>query len=142
MKKLLLAGAVSICVFSSMIAENKNPSTDKISNNKIVSTANNSQAINYWIDSLYSMMHLSEAGLDHSVFFDACKGYQYFLSENALAKPGLLTICDFSQPSSKKRLYVLDLNEGKILFNTYVAHGRNSGNDYATSVQVDRKSTR
>jgi len=136
MKKLLLACAVCICVLTSMIAETKAPSIHNLSiGNSIsaVSASDNSSAVNYWIDSLYSMMHLSDAGLDRSVFFNACKGYQYLLSENVLAKSELLTICDYSQCSSKKRLYVLDLNEGKILFNTYVAHGRNSGNEYATS---------
>jgi len=78
-------------------------------------------------------MRLSAAGLSRDVFFTAYKGYQYLLAANKLAKQGLLTICDYSQPSSKKRLYVLDLNSATILFNTYVSHGRNSGNEYATS---------
>jgi hypothetical protein len=92
-----------------------------------------SAEVNYWIDSLYSTMNLNENGLSRSIFFTACKGYEYMLSQNKLNKQGILTICDYSQRSSKKRLYVLDLNQGKILFNTYVAHGRNSGNEYATS---------
>jgi hypothetical protein len=119
-----------------MIAENKTLPVNTISKNKAEvssSGSDNSPEINYWIDSLYSIMHLSDAGLDRAVFFNACKGYQYLLSQNALAKPEILTICDYSQRSSKKRLYVLDLTEGKILFNNYVAHGRNSGADYATS---------
>lgn len=44
-----------------------------------------------------------------------------------------LTIIDFTLPSSKKRLWVINLNSHKILFNTYVAHGRNSGILYANS---------
>ena len=137
MKKLFFA--LTVCfflftVFTSMIAEKNAPASKTISNNNTPGVADDKLSdVNYWIDSLYSEMHLSEAGLTRDVFFDAYKGYEYFLSENALAKPGLLTICDFSQPSSKKRLYVLDFSNGKILFNTYVAHGRNSGNDYATS---------
>lgn len=42
-----------------------------------------------------------------------------------------ITICDFSQPSRNKRLYVIDLKTDELLINTYVAHGRNSGGEYA-----------
>ena len=138
MKKLILASAVCISLFTaltSMIVEKK-AAASTTSHNKVtaaVSSMDSAAELSYWVDSLYSIMNLSDAGLSRDVFFTAYKGYQFFLSGNALTKPGLLTICDFSQPSSKKRLYVLDLDAGKILFNTYVAHGRNSGNDYATS---------
>lgn len=39
----------------------------------------------------------------------------------------ILTIIDYSLPSSEKRLWVFDLNEKKLLFHTYVSHGLNSG---------------
>lgn len=39
----------------------------------------------------------------------------------------ILTIIDYSLPSSEKRLWVLDLYEKKLLFHTYVAHGLKSG---------------
>jgi len=123
-------------VFTSIIAANKPVTVSKQAVNKIENYAagtDNSPEINYWIDSLYSEMDLSAAGLTRSAFFKACKGYEYLLAQNEIQKPGILTICDYSQPSNKKRLYILDLNEGKILFNTYVSHGRNSGSDFATS---------
>ena len=137
MKKVLLAFIVCVSlftVFTSMIVEKKASAATTPSKDSTISVLDDQLSnINYWIDSLYTDMHLAQAGLNREVFFNACKGYEYFLSENALSKPGLLTICDFSQPSSKKRLYVLDLENARVLFNTYVAHGRNSGNDYATS---------
>ncbi len=136
MKKLLLIGSVCICVFTSIIAA-KNPGDVSGTVNKTgysaMSGTDNSPEVNYWIDSLYTEMNLAASGLTRTAFFDACKGYEYLLTKNAIQKPGLLTICDYSQSSDKKRLYVLNLNAGKILFNTYVAHGRNSGKDYATS---------
>lgn len=134
MKKLILVGSLCFCLFTSMIAINKVHAKKEITYS---TTFNYSITLNtaesYWIDSLYANMHLSDAGLSHTAFFDACKGYEYLLSQNNLEKQGIITICDFSQPSNKKRLYVLNLNTQKILFNTYVSHGRNSGNDYATS---------
>ena len=39
----------------------------------------------------------------------------------------ILTVIDYSQPSSEKRLWVFDLKEQKLLFHTYVSHGLNSG---------------
>ena len=43
----------------------------------------------------------------------------------------ILTIVDFTKPSTARRLWVLDLNNHTVLFNDYVAHGKNSGDNYA-----------
>ncbi len=138
----MLACAVCIVVLTSMIAvKTKSPSETIPKKTTVIGSAvNSAAAVNYWIDSLYTTMHLDQAGLSRSIFFTACKGYEYMLSQNALFKQGLLTICDYSQCSNKKRLYVLDINQAKILFNTYVSHGRNSGNDYATSFSNSNES--
>lgn len=45
----------------------------------------------------------------------------------------VLTLIDFTKPSTDERLYVLDMARKEILFETHVAHGRNSGENYATS---------
>lgn len=45
----------------------------------------------------------------------------------------ILTIIDYRKPSYSKRLWVVDLKKGKVLFNTWVAHGKNSGNLKPTS---------
>lgn len=47
-------------------------------------------------------------------------------------KKGILSVIDYSLPSSDKSLWVFDLNRNKLLYNTYVAHGRNSGDAVAT----------
>jgi L,D-transpeptidase-like protein len=44
----------------------------------------------------------------------------------------LLTVIDYSLPSTTPRLWVLDLAHGKVLFHELVAHGRGSGDVYAT----------
>lgn len=46
--------------------------------------------------------------------------------ENQLEKP-LLTVIDFTLPSTEKRLWIIDLEKQEILLNTVVSHGRNSG---------------
>lgn len=44
----------------------------------------------------------------------------------------LLTVIDYSLPSTQPRLWVLDLAKGEVLYHELVAHGRGSGDKYAT----------
>ncbi len=81
---------------------------------------------------LYSSICLQQVGLTEEAFMYAYKGYQYLLAKNRISRSDYLTICDFSQSSRQKRLYIIDLVNKKLLTNTYVAHGRNSGTEYAT----------
>jgi len=81
----------------------------------------------------YSEWNLTAAGLSQEAFNDAIKGYNYLQEKKLLTNNNVLTIVDYSKPSSQKRLYVLDMNSGKILFNTLVAHGKNSGLEYANN---------
>ena len=82
---------------------------------------------------LYSSLHLQSLGLSKEAFDYAMQGYQNLIDQNKIARQQYLTICDFSQASSQKRLYIINLTDNKIVFNTYVAHGRNSGEVYANS---------
>ncbi|MBP1686917.1 MAG: hypothetical protein H6Q33_3060 [Deltaproteobacteria bacterium] len=43
----------------------------------------------------------------------------------------ILTVIDYSLPSTEKRLWVIDLAKGQVLFHELVAHGQNSGEAYA-----------
>jgi len=81
--------------------------------------------------SLYTALNLSEKGLTSDVFQLAMKGYRKLETDGKLPHADILTIVDFSQSSKKKRLYVIDLVKKALLFNTYVAHGRNTGDEYA-----------
>lgn len=45
----------------------------------------------------------------------------------------LLTIVDYTKPSTERRLWVVDLKRARVLFNTWVTHGKNSGTIKATS---------
>ncbi len=39
----------------------------------------------------------------------------------------IITVIDYSMPSSEKRMWVIDLDANKLLFHEYVAHGSGSG---------------
>lgn len=45
----------------------------------------------------------------------------------------LLTVIDYSKPSTEKRLWIFDIKHGRTLFNTWVSHGKNSGGIMASS---------
>jgi hypothetical protein len=80
----------------------------------------------------YNSWQLRNAGLSEDAFNYAMKGFEYLKSANMIAKTSIISIVDFSKSSSQKRLFVIDINTGQILFNSLVAHGRNSGNEFAT----------
>lgn len=81
---------------------------------------------------LYNIINLKEYGLSATAFNYALKGYQHLLENNMISRTNYLTICDFSQSSAQKRLYIIDIVQNKLVTHTYVAHGRNSGSEYAT----------
>jgi L,D-transpeptidase catalytic domain len=81
----------------------------------------------------YSELNLQNIGLSKEVFDLAIKGLSKLDVNGKLQNATIVTIADYSQSSNKKRLYVIDLKNKKLLFNTYVAHGRNTGEEYAKS---------
>lgn len=81
---------------------------------------------------LYDSLHLGKLGLQFEALKYAYTGYLQLRDRGALGANGhILTVCDFSQSSRKKRMYIIDVKHFKVLLNTYVAHGKNSGLDYA-----------
>lgn len=76
---------------------------------------------------LYDSLNL-ESILNYTAFEQALVGYNSIQAR----KTDLLTVIDFTLPSTEKRMYVLDMKNKKLLFHTLVSHGRNSGENYAT----------
>ncbi|GAB2768069.1 murein L,D-transpeptidase catalytic domain family protein [Salinimicrobium soli] len=66
-----------------------------------------------------------------NVFTDALKGYEKLEAEDHIEKE-ILTVVDFSLPSTEKRMWILDMTTKKVLFHTYVSHGKNTGGKMAT----------
>jgi hypothetical protein len=80
---------------------------------------------------LYDSLHLDKLGMKKEVLMYAYKGQQSLVKKGRIPNSTILTVCDFSQPSDSKRLYIIDVKDFKVLLNTYVAHGKNSGDLYA-----------
>ncbi|MES2852989.1 MAG: murein L,D-transpeptidase catalytic domain family protein [Bacteroidota bacterium] len=85
------------------------------------------------IELAYNNLHSDKFALPKlESFAEALKGY-YSLKEKGLIKKDILTLIDFSLSSNTKRLWVIDLVTGDILFHSLVAHGRNTGNEFASN---------
>ena len=132
MRRFSLLAFLFLCSFTTKTDINTDPKDAKNLLVLLSSDASSIAALNL-VDSLYNNIHLDEAGLSMQAFLNAYKGYEYLISQNKIVNHNLLTICDYSQPSSQKRLYVIDLKNNKLLYRTYVAHGHNSGADVANS---------
>lgn len=65
-------------------------------------------------------------------FTKALKGF-YDLQSKGKVQKNILTLIDFSLSSNTKRLWIIDLSTNTVLYNSLVAHGRNTGNEFANS---------
>ena len=83
--------------------------------------------------SVYDSLNLSIDGINRKAFEFAQYGFERLKQQGIFLNDSIISIIDFSLPSTEKRLFVLDLKNYKLLFKTYVAHGRNSGKDIANS---------
>lgn len=82
--------------------------------------------------SVYDSLHLDMMGLSRKAYEYAQKGFEKLVKQNKVTNTSIIAIADFSQPSSNNRLYIFDIKNYKLLFNTLVAHGKNSGKEIAS----------
>ena len=109
----------------SFAISNSAPGEIKInSNDQIISDYDYEQLL---LTSLYTDCELKDK-LDFNVFKSAMDGYNSIDVSNKR----LLSIIDYSKPSTEKRLFIIDVENHKLLYNTLVAHGKKSGYINAT----------
>ncbi len=77
-----------------------------------------------------------EGKLDFEIFAFAMEA----LDEMEYGNEDIVTIIDFSKPSTEKRLFILDLKKQQILYHTFVAHGKNTGANMATKFSNNKGS--
>jgi hypothetical protein len=132
--------AVAALFFCTIAAVGRNGTDNKIENNYSSNYTLLPEDVRYKANDIFESLNLSCIGLEREVFYKAFKGYTYLLYKGLVNNPNVLTIADFSQSSKNKRLYVIDLANRRVAFNTFVSHGKNSGSEMATSFSNEKDS--
>jgi hypothetical protein len=90
-----------------------------------------SERYKQYCDSLFAHMFDASNRPDRKVFDYAMKGYATLLGKDMLSKKNVLAFIDYSKSANDKRLWVVDIDAQKVLHYELVAHGRNTGEEYA-----------
>lgn len=113
----LILGSISTTSFGFTL---KNPTKTELKSSKTVLEDNEKR--------LYEEIGLN-GKLNYDVFKTALNGYNKIDGR----KKELLTIIDYSKPSTEKRFFVIDMDKKELLVYSHVSHGKNSGGNIATS---------
>ncbi len=92
-----------------------------------------------WIAEESKLIDAQASNLDPTVLKIGLTAYLKARAQG-LDQKQLLTVIDYSKPSNERRLWVIDVKNTKVLFNTWVAHGKNSGGLRATHFSNDAHS--
>jgi len=82
---------------------------------------------------LYTRIGLANYNLSFAVFRYGIIGFQLLKQEGKINNTNVLTIIDFTKASTEKRFYTIDLERAEVLYCSYVSHGKNTGENVATS---------
>lgn len=100
------------------------------------------ELLDNYIDDVYQSAHLEQSGLLFSVFKKAFTGFINLKAENKLPdNASVLSVIDFTKPSTEKRLWIIDVAAKNLVLKTWVAHGERSGFNIPThfSDRIDSK---
>ncbi len=78
-------------------------------------------------DARYIYDQLDNQSMSFEAFDLAFKGWNE-LKDSIDLIDNVISVLDFSQPSNNKRFYLIDLDSRQVIYQDYVAHGRNTGN--------------
>ncbi|RSK25263.1 murein L,D-transpeptidase catalytic domain family protein [Hymenobacter metallilatus] len=86
------------------------------------------------IAATYTHAGLLAAGLPLTTYRKALVGFYNLQQRGTISnRCHTITIIDFSQSSTRERLWVVDLAQGRLVHHTLVAHGKNTGEEFAQS---------
>jgi hypothetical protein len=85
------------------------------------------------VRNLYHSIGLKKYDMSYEVFRYGLIGYYTLRQQGRLSSKNLLSIIDFTKSSCEKRFYTIDLSQLKVIYNTYVSHGKNTGENLAKS---------
>jgi len=116
--------------FAKLRDKDPNPAFAK---NLVTERPNTDAAMNLKAERLviYDSLRLDVLGLSYKAYNYAIQGLEKLKAAGKITNDQLISIVDFTKSSAEKRLFVIDLVNHRLLFNTYVAHGQNSGKEFA-----------
>lgn len=118
---------ILLFLFGTLTTNETKPTEPKI----IASTSKTSFASK--AENLYNTLNANNLSLPKlESFSKALEGFYDLKSKGKITKD-ILTLVDFSLSSNTKRLWIIDLATNTILYNSLVAHGRNTGDEFAES---------
>ena len=74
---------------------------------------------------------LNEPALNYKAFETALKGFVKLQLEGKILNTDYLTVIDMSRSANEARFFVINLSEKRVEHKSVVAHGRNSGGEFA-----------
>ncbi len=85
--------------------------------------------LNQYTEDLYDQLNDQE--LNKEAFTLALKGYSELYLKNKLKNTKYLTVVDMTQSSNTERMFIIDMQEHKIVYKNLVSHGMNTGQEFA-----------
>jgi len=115
--------------FFTSFTSNENKHTET----KIIAAVSGKSEMEMKVENVYSHLNANNCSLPNIITFSkALEGFYDLKSKGKIARD-IITVIDFSMSSNTKRLWVIDLTTNTILYNSLVAHGRNTGDEFAKS---------
>ncbi len=110
--------------------EQKSTETKVIAHTKVESVKSE---IEMKVEAVYNQLNSNNFSMPKLESFSKALAGFYDLKSKGLVAKDMITVIDFSLSSNVKRLWVIDLTTNTILYNSLVAHGRNTGDEFAKS---------
>jgi hypothetical protein len=80
---------------------------------------------------LIEALHRAAPSLDLEILRLALTAQREALREGLVERPDILSVIDYSLPSTTPRFWVFDLERAKLLYRELIAHGRGTGENWA-----------
>lgn len=116
------------------VAQNNGDATPKVTvafNKSQLIASNETTTFEEKTEMLYKDIEIGSYSLpDLNTFMKAFEGYSVLESQGKI-KNHILTIVDFSLSSVKERMWVIDMEQKRVILQTLVSHGIKSGTAYA-----------
>jgi len=120
-------------IYKSTAAKTAVVKPSKIAENKVLSFEEKTTLLYNGIEAgQYTLPNLE-------TFIKAYEGYSA-LENQGKVNNNILTIVDFSFSSTKERMWVIDMDNKKVILQTLVSHGMNSGKEFAKSFSNQNES--